>query len=36
LGELKKSGAGVLAAYLRNVRLKFYSQASQVILEVKK
>ncbi len=36
LGELKKSGPEVLAAYLRNVRLKFYNQASQVILEVKK
>jgi regulator of protease activity HflC (stomatin/prohibitin superfamily) len=36
LGELKKSGPGVLQAYLRNVRLKLYSQAQQIILEAEK
>lgn len=36
LAQLKQSGPEVLAAYMRNVRLKFYSQASQAILEVKK
>ncbi len=36
LAELKKSGPGALTAYLRNVRLKLYSQAQQIILEVKK
>jgi regulator of protease activity HflC (stomatin/prohibitin superfamily) len=35
LGELKKSGPGVLEAYLRNVRLRLYSQAQQIILEEK-
>jgi regulator of protease activity HflC (stomatin/prohibitin superfamily) len=35
LRELKKSGPAVLAAYLRNVRLKLYSQADRVILEEK-
>ena len=34
LGELKKSGPGVLGAYLRNVRLKLFTQAQRVILEV--
>ncbi|HEY1922454.1 MAG TPA: SPFH domain-containing protein [Tepidisphaeraceae bacterium] len=34
LGELKKSGGEVLSAYLRNVRLKLYSQSSRVIMEV--
>ncbi|MDP9174722.1 MAG: SPFH domain-containing protein [Planctomycetota bacterium] len=34
LGELKKSGAGVLGAYLRNVRLKLFSEGRRVILEV--
>lgn len=33
LRELKQSGPEVLPAYLRNVRLKLYSQAEQVILE---
>jgi regulator of protease activity HflC (stomatin/prohibitin superfamily) len=36
LAELKKSGPGVLEAYLRNVRLRLYSQAQQVILEERK
>jgi regulator of protease activity HflC (stomatin/prohibitin superfamily) len=36
LTQLKQSGPDVLTAYMRNVRLKFYSQASQAILEVKK
>jgi regulator of protease activity HflC (stomatin/prohibitin superfamily) len=36
LGELKKSGPDVLAAYLRNVRLRLYGQSDQAILEVKK
>jgi regulator of protease activity HflC (stomatin/prohibitin superfamily) len=36
LTQLKESGPGVLAAYMRNVRLKFYSQAHQAIMEVKK
>ncbi len=33
LGDLKKSGAGALTAYLRNVRLKLFSEAKSVILE---
>lgn len=33
LAELKKSGPGVLETYLRNVRLRLYSQAQQIILE---
>jgi hypothetical protein len=33
LGELKKNGDGVLHAYLRNVRLKLFSQSSRVIME---
>jgi regulator of protease activity HflC (stomatin/prohibitin superfamily) len=33
LGDLKKSGGGALAAYLRNVRLKLFSEARSVILE---
>ncbi|MBE7468271.1 MAG: SPFH domain-containing protein [Anaerolineae bacterium] len=36
LGELKKSGPGVLETYLRNVRLRLYSQAQQIILEEQK
>ncbi|MBE7550688.1 MAG: SPFH domain-containing protein [Anaerolineales bacterium] len=36
LAELKKSGPDVLEAYLRNVRLRLYSQAQQVILEERK
>jgi regulator of protease activity HflC (stomatin/prohibitin superfamily) len=35
LRELKASGAGALAAYLRNVRLKLFSEARRVILEVR-
>jgi regulator of protease activity HflC (stomatin/prohibitin superfamily) len=35
LGELKKSGPGVLPAYTRNVRLALFDQAGQVFLEVK-
>jgi regulator of protease activity HflC (stomatin/prohibitin superfamily) len=35
LAELKKSGPGSLAIYLRNVRLKLYNQAQRIILEVK-
>lgn len=31
LAELKKSGPGALSAYLRNVRLKLFSQCSHVI-----
>jgi regulator of protease activity HflC (stomatin/prohibitin superfamily) len=34
LRELKKSGPGALSAYIRNVRLKLFSQARRVILEV--
>ncbi len=33
LGELKKSGPDVLTAYLRNVRLKLFSQSRRVIQE---
>jgi regulator of protease activity HflC (stomatin/prohibitin superfamily) len=33
LGELKKSGPTVLAAYLRNVRLKLFSECRRVIQE---
>ena len=33
LAGLKQSGPGVLAAYLRNVRLKLFSQANRVIQE---
>jgi regulator of protease activity HflC (stomatin/prohibitin superfamily) len=36
LGDLKASGPDALTAYLRNVRLKLYAQAEQVILEEKK
>jgi regulator of protease activity HflC (stomatin/prohibitin superfamily) len=36
LGELKKNCPEVLQAYLRNVRLKLYSEAQQAILEVRK
>ena len=35
LAELKKRGAGVLAAYIRNVRLTLFNQAQQVFLEDK-
>jgi regulator of protease activity HflC (stomatin/prohibitin superfamily) len=34
LGELKKSGPDVLTAYLRNVRLKLFSESRRVIQEV--
>jgi hypothetical protein len=34
LSELQKSGPEVLSAYLRNVRLKLFSQSSRVIMEV--
>jgi regulator of protease activity HflC (stomatin/prohibitin superfamily) len=34
LGDLKKSGAGALDAYTRNVRLKLFSEAKSVIMEV--
>jgi hypothetical protein len=34
LADLKKSGSGVLAAYLRNVRLKLFAQGKRVILEM--
>jgi regulator of protease activity HflC (stomatin/prohibitin superfamily) len=34
LRELKKSGTGALGAYIRNVRLKLFSEARRVILEV--
>lgn len=33
LSDLKKSGEGALDSYIRNVRLKLYSQAKTVILE---
>lgn len=35
LSELKKSGPGVLAAYVRNVRLALWGKADKAILEVK-
>src|SRR5947207_7598736 len=35
LAELKKHGAGVLSAYVRNVRLTLFHQAQQVFLEDK-
>ena len=34
LGELKKSGPDALPAYVRNVRLKLFSEARRAILEV--
>ncbi len=34
LVELKQSGAGALEAYVRNVRLKLFSEAKSVIVEV--
>jgi regulator of protease activity HflC (stomatin/prohibitin superfamily) len=34
LKELKASGTGALAAYVRNVRLKLFSEARRVIVEV--
>ena len=33
LGDLKKSGAGALDSYIRNVRLQLYKEAKTVILE---
>jgi len=33
LGDLKKSGNGALKAYVRNVRLKLFSEAKSVIME---
>ena len=33
LGDLKKSGGGALDAYLRNVRLKLFTEAKSVVLE---
>jgi len=33
LGDLKRSGPGALGAYVRNVRLKLFSEAKTVILE---
>ena len=36
LGALKASGAQVLQAYMRNVKLRLYSQAQNVILEEQK
>jgi regulator of protease activity HflC (stomatin/prohibitin superfamily) len=35
LAQLKKSGPGVLPAYVRNVKLALFDQASQVFMEVK-
>jgi regulator of protease activity HflC (stomatin/prohibitin superfamily) len=36
LTELKRSGPGALLAYVRNVRLRLFEQASQVFLEARK
>jgi hypothetical protein len=33
LGDLKKQGPDALPAYLRNVRLRLYSQAREAILK---
>ncbi len=33
LSDLKKSGAGALDAYIRNVRLQLYKEAKSVIME---
>jgi len=35
LRDLKKSGAGALKAYIRNVRLKLFSEAKSVIMEAR-
>jgi len=35
LRQLKQSGPGVLETYLRNVRLKLYKQAQQIIMEAR-
>jgi len=34
LGTLQKTGPGAIQSYLRNVRLKLYSHAQQIIREV--
>jgi hypothetical protein len=34
LGELKRSGPGVLQSYLRNVRMSLFSQAEKAFVEV--
>jgi hypothetical protein len=34
LSDLKKNGSGALESYIRNVRLKLYSEAKSVIMEV--
>jgi hypothetical protein len=36
LQELRKNGPEALQAYLRNVRLKLYTHASQIVREVEK
>jgi regulator of protease activity HflC (stomatin/prohibitin superfamily) len=36
LGALKRTGAGALRAYVRNVRLGLFSQAQQVVVETKR
>jgi regulator of protease activity HflC (stomatin/prohibitin superfamily) len=36
LADLKKNGPGALQSYVRNIRLKLFSQSSRVILEAKK
>jgi hypothetical protein len=33
LGDLKRSGAGALDSYVRNVRLQLYKEAKTVIME---
>ena len=35
LTELKKSGPGALSAYVRNVRLALYADATQVFVEMR-
>jgi hypothetical protein len=35
LAELRKSGSGVLTAYVRNVKVTLFEQASHVFMEVK-
>jgi hypothetical protein len=34
--ELRKSGPQALQAYLRNVRLKLFTQAGQIVREVER
>ena len=36
LTELKKKGPGALDAYVRNVRLKLFSEAKSAIVEVQR